>query len=107
MIDPDSRLQVETRRSSAEWTIAVSGELDLASGSALKDAYDLAEASDAERIVVDLSDLDFMDSSGLRAVLSLDMRSRQTGTDLALHKASGSVHRVFVLTKIADRLPFL
>lgn len=103
---PSSTLGVESTRSGAEWTIAVSGELDLASAPALTQAYVQAEASDAERIVVDLSALAFIDSCGLRAVLDLDARSRNNGTRLIVRRGPDPVHRVFEITNTAERLPF-
>jgi anti-anti-sigma factor len=100
-------LRLETRRSDGEWTISVSGELDISSAVGLLDAYAEVEAARPERVVLDLSGLEFMDSAGLRAVLGLDARSRRGGTRLALRRGPEAVHRVFLLTRAAERLPFL
>jgi anti-anti-sigma factor len=81
------------------------GELDVAATPQLEDA--LAEAADApgvQAIVIDLSQLEFMDSSGLRAIVLADQRLRGRGLRFALVPGGDPVHRVFELTRMTDRL---
>ena len=55
-------------------------------------------------MILDLSDLDFLDSSGLRCVLDYDAEGRQDGFSLALVPGSPRVQRVFELTQTLSRL---
>lgn len=55
--------------------IALSGELDLASADGLEAALREAEETDIGWIVVDLSDVSFVDSTGLNVLLQAKMRS--------------------------------
>jgi len=66
-----------------------------------------AESTNARRIVLDLSNLDFIDSSGIRLILAADARSRMDGDRLRLVRGRQSVHRVFELTGVAERLRFV
>ena len=67
-----------TRRSSAgDAVISLSGELDLSGAPALDEEIGrLATADGVERVVLDLRELEFLDSSGLRSVALADRRAR-------------------------------
>lgn len=82
------------------------GELDLATV-AILDA-ELASLRDAgfRRLILDLSSLDFMDSTGLRCILRYDAEARQDGFSIALIPGPPAVHRVFQVTQTEARLPF-
>jgi anti-anti-sigma factor len=64
------------------------------------------EATDAEAIVLDLSGLTFMDSTGVRLIVNADARSRADADRLTLLRAPADVQRVFALTCLEQRLPF-
>jgi anti-anti-sigma factor len=90
-----------------ERALELFGELDLASTATLEEELRAAEASDAHTIVLDLSGLTFMDSTGLRAVLVADRRLRDAGRRLCLVRGPRAVDRVFTLTGADRRLEFL
>lgn len=58
------------------------------------------------RVVVDLSGLAFIDSSGLRMLLLADARAREHGYELVLLAGAESVQRVFEMTGALDVLHF-
>ena len=72
-----------------------------------------AELSRARRepgvraIVVDLSALDFIDSSGLRSVVLADRRASEQGLRFALVAGGEPVHRVFEITRMSERLTWV
>ena len=85
--------------------IALRGELDLDGAPQLEEELQSVEHSDASSIVVDLGGLDFIDSTGVRLlVLAAD---RLPEGRLSLLRGPHQVHRVFELTDLADRLPFV
>lgn len=67
--------------------LKVEGELDLAVADRLKDALSRAEA---RAVLVDLSDCDFLDSTGIAVVLL----ARRAGARIVLHSPSDQVHRI-------------
>ena len=89
------------------YVVALYGELDLATAPDVQRELDRAEASDAREIVLDLSGLRFIDSTGLRLVLTAHARSRSDGDRLRLLRGSEPVHRVFDLCGLGERLPFI
>jgi anti-anti-sigma factor len=100
-------LELETRVDGAVAVIAARGELDLAAGAQLSDALRDAIGTGAEAVVLDLSDLAFMDSSGLRAVVAADRTTREQGLRFALVRAGDPVHRVFDITRMTERLEWV
>jgi anti-sigma B factor antagonist len=82
--------------------IAVSGELDLASSPALQEELD--RASDSDMLVIDLRELDFMDSTGLSVLVRAHQRAEEQGRRLAMVKGPQQVQRLLSLTGVADRL---
>ncbi|MEA2194497.1 MAG: anti-sigma factor antagonist [Solirubrobacteraceae bacterium] len=65
-----------------------------------------AEATDARTILVDLSGLGFMDSTGIRLLIAADARSRADGDRLRLTRPPAQVLRVLCIAGIDALLPF-
>lgn len=99
-------LEIRTERKGDAHVVALEGELDLDGAERVDRELLRAEAGDARRIVLDLSALRFIDSTGIRLILAADARSRSDGDRLALIRGPRAVQRVFELTGIAERLPF-
>ena len=72
----------------------IRGEIDIASTDTLSTALD--DVPNEERLVLDLSAVDFMDSSGLAVVLRQSMRRRNAGGTLHIRRPSVSVQRLLV-----------
>lgn len=106
IVDRFGDLEVRSERTGDEHVIALAGELDLAGVDRVTEELLRAEATDADAIVVDLSELTFIDSSGIRLILEADARSRADGNRLRLRRGSALVQRVFEISGVTDRLPF-
>jgi anti-anti-sigma factor len=77
--------------------VAVCGEVDLLTAPALRAALD-RELSRRPRVVLDLSQVAFIDSSGLRAILLAQRDARPSGATLQLHSTlPPNVRRLFEL----------
>jgi anti-anti-sigma factor len=101
-------LTFETTVSGDVAVVALSGELDVAGAGLLEHELDRVVADhEPSALVLDLSDLDFMDSTGLRLVVLADQRASEDGRAFALVRGRGDVHRVFEITRMTDRLHFL
>lgn len=86
-------------------TITLSGELDLATAGDVERELLGAEADGAATIVLDLADLTFLDSTGVRLLILADARSRSNGHSLTLRRPPDHVRRVLRICGIAERLP--
>ena len=79
------------------------GRLNMVSARRLKDL--LAELVDAgtTKIVVDMGETTFLDSSGLGALIAGLKSARQAGGDLRVARPTPAVHSVFEMTNL-DRV---
>jgi anti-sigma B factor antagonist len=103
-----ANLDFQTTRNGTVAVIAPTGELDLAGASLLEDELDrLSEESGLGAVVLDLRGLKFMDSSGLRLIVLTDMKAREAGRRFALVTGTETVHRVFEITRMSERLDFV
>ena len=61
----------------------------------------------ARSVVLDLRDVAFMDSSGLRMIAVSSQRARELGRRLALVPGPDQGMRVFEITRMRERLDFI
>jgi anti-sigma B factor antagonist len=99
-------LTISSHREGDVHTIRPAGELDLANAAELQRELERVEASDVESIVLDLSGLTFMDSTGVQLLLSAHARSRADADRLVLLRGPVAVQRVLKLSGVDARLPF-
>ena len=88
--------------------ILVEGELDHASAGDLERALKAAEKSDSAQIVLDLSGLTFIDSTGLALLVDAVKHSRQNADRLRVKRSEAiGVQRILEMTGVEDRIPYL
>jgi anti-anti-sigma factor len=86
--------------------LALAGELDLSRVAVLDEAIAQARASSAGHLELDLRELTFIDSSGLKAFVSLHQAAAGGEFTYALISGPPTVHRTFVLTGLDQVLRF-
>lgn len=79
--------------------LALAGELDLTSATELRAALEAAAAEGAKRVVLDLEEVAFVDSSMLKELLRANAHMRETGSELVLVAPQPSVRRLLDLTR--------
>lgn len=99
-----SHFRVEVRAENHATVISVSGELDLASSPVLEEELDRVADSHTEVVIVDLRELEFMDSTGLSVLVRAHQRAEEQGRRLGLVNGSQQVQRLLTLTGVAERL---
>jgi anti-sigma B factor antagonist len=86
--------------------LVVRGDLDLASTREFERAVAAAQRSTPTTMIVDLSELAFLDSRGLRAILAAREVCEQQGCQLRLIAGEQS-QRLFDMTGLSDSLPLI
>ena len=81
--------------------VQVSGELDIATAPQLSDHL-IALIRDGHRIVVELTEVEFMDSSGLEVLLRCHRAAECAGTGLILRRPSRRVVRLLELSGLTS-----
>ena len=84
--------------------VILSGELDISTAQRLEDDMRRVEADRPELILIDLQQLTFMDSTGLRLLITADSRAREENRRLAIVQGNEMVQRVMRLTRLDERL---
>jgi anti-anti-sigma factor len=97
-------LEVDTREQDGRVEVALRGELDLSTVGKVQDALKRAEAARPPLIVLDLSHLSFLDSTGLRCVIGAAERAQEQRRRLVVVRGPEPVQRVFTITRLEERL---
>jgi anti-anti-sigma factor len=105
---PLSRIcSVSTERHLAAVTIRLYGEFDISSEKGFRDELETMLDGEISTLVIDLRELTFMDSTGLRAIIALHQTALREGYDHAVLCGDGSVRRVLEETGLTDVLPIV
>ncbi|MFN2496699.1 MAG: anti-sigma factor antagonist [Pseudonocardiaceae bacterium] len=99
-----SQLEVHREREGSVAIVTFRGEFDYAETATAQDEIHAAEAEDPAILLLDLADLDFLDSSAVRVILQADGRARAQGRRLALITGTGPPHRVLSILGLTERL---
>jgi anti-sigma B factor antagonist len=86
-------------RYEGDWTVlAVAGELDLHTSTALNDRLLELGSGPNPHVAVDMAQVGFMDSSGLGVIVAASKVMKERGGELALVGVSGSPQKVLAIT---------
>ncbi|MBA2763659.1 MAG: STAS domain-containing protein [Thermoleophilaceae bacterium] len=97
---------VSVREDGSTATLGCQGEIDLSTVSIL-DAALAEQRRPGQSIVIDLSGVEFMDSTGIKLLIEADALSRQDGHTVTFTNPSPAVSRVLEITGVRDHLPFI
>ena len=97
-------LAVERSQVDGYELLAVAGELDIATAPRMISALNEAFADLAHPLVVDLSSVDFMDSTGLALLINAHRRVRRRGYGFAIVCPGGPISRVFEIADMVETL---
>lgn len=84
--------------------LVASGELDLASAPVLQAHLERAWQSGAGQVIVDLRDVEFMDSTGLHEIISAHRHAQESGLAFGVVDGREQVHKLLSLTGMLDAL---
>jgi anti-sigma B factor antagonist len=99
------RLQLQVHAADNRHTLCVGGEVDLATVPELEDALS-GLIGVAREIVIDLDGVTFMDSQGLRCILTHQRECESRDIGFALAAVKPQARRVFEIAGVLDSLPF-
>jgi anti-anti-sigma factor len=95
---------VETGEHDNSMRVALTGDLDLSTAKRAEQAIEDAEKAGRSLLVIDLRRLSFMDSTGLRVIVSADKRAKRAGRRAVIVQGPAAVRRVFEITRLDERL---
>jgi anti-sigma B factor antagonist len=99
--------EMETAQRGDTVVVRVKGEFDLTCKHEFEFAVRGVMDQGFRSLVLDLSQLSFIDSTGLSYVLELWSQCRRKGSDYCVVKAPDEVHQVFESTGLSRELPIV
>ena len=97
-------LEIETQQRDGLVHVVLRGELDLSTVNKVQEELRRVEADAPAVVVLDLSKLTFLDSTGLRCLVTADQRARDADRRVVLVRGPDPVQRVFSITRLEERL---
>ena len=100
-----SILQLSVAETEGALVLRLEGEFDLSGVGPVENALSrLSEGPAPARVVLDLSELEFLDLSALRTILRANERGRAVGCEVVVVRPRGTANRVFTLTRAGEEL---
>jgi anti-sigma B factor antagonist len=97
--------QVSPRVVGGVAVLDVAGELDLYTSPKLKDALQRLLSEGHARLIINLSDTTYMDSTTLRILTAVRQQTREAGGNLGLVYTQPSIDRLMTITGLKDLFP--
>jgi anti-sigma B factor antagonist len=101
------QLLIDVRRDKDRVVLSLRGELDLASAPLLQTEIQNSEIATAGMLVLDLQELKFIDSTGLRVLLAAHESSRERGQEFAVTRGSPQVQRLLSITGVGEHMQII
>jgi anti-anti-sigma factor len=98
------QLKIDVRREADRVIIRLSGELDMANAPLLQSAIDEADLQAKTMLVLDLEELQFIDSTGLRIILWARERCLEGDREFAVTPGSPQVQRLLTVSGAGEHL---
>ena len=99
-------MDIEEQDTGTGRTLVLRGELDIAGVPALERRVREACEGGSGGLTLDLRGLTFLDSSGIAAIVFASTLCEKDGLEFSLIRGRAAIQRLFVLTGLADQLPF-
>ena len=97
MATDDSHTRLVVTPTPTGWSVY--GDIDASTVDALVESFrDLSRAESGRPLTVDVGEVGFIDSSGLRALITLANDARQIGVGIVLQRPSAAIARLLALT---------
>jgi anti-anti-sigma factor len=104
--DAPNRLQFAYESDPRGVRVRIMGELDLATAPELDRVLDELGNDGHDEMVIDLSEVSFMDSMGLASIVRAYRNAEASGRRVVLHRGPAQVQRLFEITDTLNRFTF-
>lgn len=98
-------LDVDVRAESGVFIVKAQGEIDVWTADILRQSLRDVQSDGKPRVIVDLTDVPFVDSTGIGVLVGALKRSREAGGSLALVVTSDGVRKVLKITSLDQVFP--
>ena len=99
-MDDQTQLYIETTLTAVGPVLRVTGEIDAFSATAFKSALMALDVAPGARVILDLADVIFIDSAGLRRLLTMQRHFSKACIEFVLRRPSSIVRRLLEITML-------
>jgi anti-sigma B factor antagonist len=99
-------LKISAYEEPDRYVLAMRGELDLAGAPSFEVAAERLCEMGARELLVDISEVGFIDSTGIRAILTVKAACEERSCEFSMTHGRENVNHIFELTRLIDRLTF-
>lgn len=100
-------MELGLRRYKEIYIVDVKGDLDLYNAHELKDVVNKLMNKNVEKLVINMENVDYIDSSGVGALIHIFTTLKKRAAHLKIAKVHGSVAKVIKLTKLMGYFPIV
>jgi anti-sigma B factor antagonist len=100
-------MDLKIRKSGENYIIDVNGEMDLYNSYKLKELVMKMLEKKIERFIINLENVDYIDSSGIGALIHICSTIKKMGFELYITNIHGSVKKVVELTRLTGYFPIM
>jgi anti-anti-sigma factor len=100
----DDELTIRTLRDGSTATVSAAGEIDLSTVDELRSAVTDAASDGTEKLRLDLTGIEFIDSTGLGGLLELRSTLRSRNVTLEIDAGEGPVRQAMEITGLSELL---
>ncbi|GHV84412.1 anti-sigma factor antagonist [Spirochaetia bacterium] len=98
-------MELKIRKNEETYIIDVLGEMDLYNSYKLKELLMKMIEKKIERFIINMEDVEYIDSSGIGALIYITSTIKKINLKLAIINVHGSVKKVIELTKLSGFFP--
>jgi len=107
MSDSHQPLTTNVRQQGSTMIIDLQGEINSFADAELNNAYAEAEAKNPERIVLNLTEVTYINSSGIAVIVGLLAQARKSKLEIAVFGLTEHYRHIFEITKLSDFMSIL
>lgn len=102
---PEAKVSMDVRNLSSQASVIdIEGEITAFAESVMMDAYTQASKEGAEAIVLNFSELDYMNSSGIGLLVTMLIRAQRQNQKLLAYGLSDHYRQIFELTRLNEAI---
>lgn len=104
----ERRLDIEVITSiPGESRLAMRGDVDIAADETLASAYKAAAMAGANRVILDFTAVDYINSTGIALIVGLLAEARKRGQEIQARGLAQHYREIFRITRLSDFLTIL
>jgi anti-sigma B factor antagonist len=97
---PEDTMKISSEKQDGATIVSPEGDIDLGRSPTLRTSLREAQSSKPPRLVVDLSRVDYMDSSGVATLVEALQNARRGGTKMVLCCMKDRVRSIFEIARL-------